>query len=329
MQKQNNLKTLSVASDCAWVAEQAEHVKINHDKIGEYAEFIVDKYKGQAMPELFSPECHYINPDSKEDTINYIFALDSINFASGYFRVLKSKYDVDLSYYHIADMLKNAFENDKLNTSQKWQEASSTDFFEFLDINEGQYPEADEMVGIFVEALKDTGDLLVNDYKGSSCKFIEDCDYSSIEIAQRLSELKYFNDYSDYKGKKIAILKRAQILPADIDLVYRPYLTDVEQLTIFADNVVPHTLHHDGVLSYSDELADKIESKTPIKNGGEEEVEMRACSIHAVELMKEFLHAAKKTEVRSVDLDRVLWHRGQDEKKFTSKTTHVTASHYY
>ena len=35
-----DFKTLHVAEDCAWVMANATHVKINKNKIGEYAEFI-------------------------------------------------------------------------------------------------------------------------------------------------------------------------------------------------------------------------------------------------------------------------------------------------
>ena len=322
-------KKLKVEEDCNWVAENASNVKINHDKIGEYAEFIINKYHDETMPELISEEYHYRNPDNQEDVINYIFELDSINFASGYFRLAKSLYNIDINYYAIADMLKHAFEAGDINTPTKWQNISPSDFFKYLNLEENKYPKIDEIVYSCIEAHKDTGDLLVNNYSGSTVNFIEDCNFSATEIAFRLSQLPKFNDIFHYKERNIAILKRAQILPADIDLIYRPYLNDIENLTIFADNVVPHTLCYDDVLIYSDELKDKIDRKIPIQNGCDDEIELRACSIHAVELMKQYLHEQSNTNIRSVDLDRLLWHRGQDEIEFTSKTTHVTESYFY
>ena len=43
--------------------------------------------------------------------------------------------------------------------------------------------------------------------------------------------------------------KRAQILPADLALAGVAQFADLDRLTLFADNLVPHVLRCDGVLS--------------------------------------------------------------------------------
>ena len=50
--------------------------------------------------------------------------------------------------------------------------------------------------------------------------------------------------------------KRAQIVPADLALAGIAEFDDLDRLTIFADNLVPHVLRVDGVLVYDDELAE-------------------------------------------------------------------------
>ena len=49
--------------------------------------------------------------------------------------------------------------------------------------------------------------------------------------------------------------KRAQIVPADLALAGVAEFDDLDRLTIFADNLVPHVLRVDGVLAYDAELA--------------------------------------------------------------------------
>ena len=44
--------------------------------------------------------------------------------------------------------------------------------------------------------------------------------------------------------------KRAQILPNDLALAGVAHFADLDRLTIFADNLVPHVLRIDGVLVY-------------------------------------------------------------------------------
>lgn len=46
-----------------------------------------------------------------------------------------------------------------------------------------------------------------------------------------------------------------------------------------------------GVLKYSSTLSNSIDSKEEIGSGTEEEVEIRACTIHAVEKMRELIEA--------------------------------------
>ena len=64
---------------------------------------------------------------------------------------------------------------------------------------------------------------------------------------------------------------------------------DLDRLTIFADNVVPHVLRVDGVLVYDTELAKRIEAGEPIAPDSTEEREIRGCAVHACEQIAERL----------------------------------------
>ena len=54
---------------------------------------------------------------------------------------------------------------------------------------------------------------------------------------------------------------------------------------MFADNLVPHVLRLDGILSYDPALVARIDRGELIEHGSPEEIEIRACALHAVELI--------------------------------------------
>ena len=66
---------------------------------------------------------------------------------------------------------------------------------------------------------------------------------SAERLAWRLATgMAFFDDRGFYK--------RAQIVPNDLALAGVAEFADLDRLTIFADNLVPHVLRVDGVLRY-------------------------------------------------------------------------------
>src|SRR5918997_1864755 len=80
--------------------------------------------------------------------------------------------------------------------------------------------------------------------------------------------------------------KRAQIVPYDLSLAGVADFHDLDRLTIFADNLVPHVLRVEGVLRYDPALAARIDAGELLPPGDEER-EVRACAVHACELLSE------------------------------------------
>ena len=102
---------------------------------------------------------------------------------------------------------------------------------------------------------------------------------------------------------------------------------DLDRLTIFADNLVPHVLRLDGVLEYDPQLVARIEREELIPAGSPEELEIRACALHAVELLTEALRQGSEP-VSAMQLDYVLWNRGQ-EAAYKARPRHRTRTVYY
>ena len=99
--------------------------------------------------------------------------------------------------------------------------------------------------------------------------------------------------------------KRAQLAAGDLHLQGIAPADDVAALTLFADNLVPHVLRIDGVLAFDAELVARIDRGELIAHDAPEEVEIRACAVHAVELLVAAHGATTATAV-----DNALWHRG-------------------
>ena len=116
--------------------------------------------------------------------------------------------------------------------------------------------------------------------------------------------------------------KRAQITANDHALAGVASFGDVDRLTIFADNLVPHVLRVDGMLVYEPGLAARIDAGEELPAGGEAERELRACAVHACELL------AARWGVAPRVLDNWLWNRGQGAP-YTDTPPHRTRTVFY
>jgi len=302
-----------VLPSCKWVTKNVSHVKINHDKITEYTDFILDKYKDSFITEL-SNDIHYVS-DNKEDTLAYILVLDSINFGSGYFDLAK-ELGINLTYISVASSLKKLFENEEFNSAKEWAKVKEEYIFNFLSIPQGKHNKLNELINMFAISLRDIGQNIISKYNGKVENLIDSANSSAVKLVDIVSKWDSFKDVSFYKDKEIYILKRAQILAADINLVYKVF-SDIEKLTIFSDNMIPHVLRADGILSYDDKLSQIIDKGEFITKDSEEELEIRASAIYIVELMKEYANK-KNANITAVDFDRLLWHRGEEDSHFIS-----------
>jgi hypothetical protein len=121
---------------------------------------------------------------------------------------------------------------------------------------------------------------------------------------------------SPYDGEDVPFFKRAQIAAADLALAGLAPARDLQRLTVFADNLVPHVLRLDGVLAFDDSLVARIEAGELIEHDSPEEVEIRACALNAVELLVAAHGATTATAV-----DNALWHRG-GEPRYKARPRH-------
>ena len=185
------------------------------------------------------------------------------------------------------------------------------------------------LLELFAQALRDLGRLLLDRYDGSPTALVAAADGSAARLVDLLTAMPFFRDVATHDGQAVAFYKRAQLTAADLALALDtlrqrdgaagphepvggadPLFRDLDHLTIFADNLVPHVLRVDGVLRYDPALLARIDAERLLEPGSPEEVEIRACAVHAVELVKETL-SRQGHPVTATQLDYFLWNRGQ------------------
>jgi hypothetical protein len=164
------------------------------------------------------------------------------------------------------------------------------------------HPPADELMDLFAQSWNDLGRFLLDRFAGSFDGLVEAAGGSAVELARVLQEMPMYRDVSTYGGRGVPFLKRAQITASDIGT-----FGDLEALTIFADNLIPHVLRVDGVLVLDEALAGDIDAQRLLEPGGQAEVELRASAVRAAELL------ARRLGIAERDVDAALWNAGQGE----------------
>ncbi|MDI1226901.1 MAG: queuosine salvage family protein [bacterium] len=316
-----------VRQDAAWVMGQAEFISIDMPRIAEYTAGLLEKYP---LITTLEQDHHFHAHNAPEKTAAYIFALDSVNFGSGYFKVAEVC-GIEMEYNQIAGALKNAFAANRLSLPVQWASATPQECHEVFGVPQGRHEKIDTLMALFAAHLQETGRRIIADHGGSVMKLLAAAENSATALVNIIGAWPTFRDVTDYKGREVAVYKRAQILAADIFLALQGQapaaFADMADLTIFADNMVPHVLRHDGILKYAPALAEKIDNGVMIESGSAEETEIRMAGIHAVECMKNAA-AGEGSRVTSVNLDHILWNRGY-EAGIYALPTHRTWSVWY
>jgi hypothetical protein len=312
MQVSGHVRTPSltdhVRDHCAAVAARAHWVTIDEAKLDAYD---LDgpprpTASGRVCPEppALDAERHYLE-GSREDVASYMLFLDAINFGSGWFPLLRKR-PGSSGYYTVAWGVADCYRRQGPPSNQALRAMTTGDVASML----GQDP-ALELMSLYSQALRELGRFLG---ERTAVDVIDAAGRSAERLATALaSGMTMFADRGFYK--------RAQIVPSDLALAGVADFSDLERLTIFADNLVPHVLRTDGVLRYHPDLAAHVDSGRLLPMD-EREQEIRACAVHACELL------AKHLEITPRALDTWLWNRGQNER-YKALPRHRTRTVFY
>jgi hypothetical protein len=284
-----------VRASCRAIAQRARHVAIDLDRVGTI--------EAGPQPEL-DPERHYLE-GSPEDVAMFTLTLDAINFGSGWFPTLRKRPGCS-GYYTVASAI-----TDRFREHGPWRtgELAALDAEAIADVLGQQ--RGHELMGLYAAALRELGAFLG---ERAALDVVAAAGGSAERLAEQLAAgMPLFDDPGFYK--------RAQIVSSDLELAGVAEFDDLDRLTIFADNLVPHVLRVDGVLRYAPELAARIDSGELLPPG-EHEREIRACAVHACETI------AAELDVPPRVLDGWLWNRGQ-EPRYKAVPRHRTRTTAY
>jgi hypothetical protein len=282
---------------CAAVAARATHVTVNEEAVPAYA-------AGLAGPEPLGPSPAETPGSTDEDRAAFWLTLDAINFGSGWFPTLRKR-PGQSGYKTIADGLRDQFASHGPWTAQELTGLDGPGLATVF----GQDP-GHELMALFAVSLNDLGSHLISEHGASFAETAQAGGASAVALARHLAGWPCFADTSRYQELEVPFLKRAQIAVADLSRAGVMTFADLDRLTMFADNLVPHVLRLDGLLSFNPGLVARIDAGELIAHDSTEEVELRACAVHAVELIVAARHRTG-APVTAMDLDQCLWGRGQ------------------
>jgi hypothetical protein len=284
-----------VRESCRALALSAQHVSIDLDAAPSLE---------AGPPPSLDPERHYLEGEAA-DIAAYILTLDAINFGSGWFPTLRKRAGCS-GYYTVAWALA-----DRFREHGPWSNAELRALDRRGVARALEQDEAHPLMALYAEALRDLGRFLAG---RTALDLVAGADASAELLATELARgMRFFDDRGFYK--------RAQITASDLALAGVAEFDDLDRLTIFADNLVPHVLRVDGVLRYKPELAAHIDAGKLLPAGPAER-EIRACAVHACELL------SQRTGIRPRVLDVTLWNRGQ-APEYKAIPRHRTRSVFY
>ena len=297
----------TLRANAAEVARRAAFVQIDADALGRLA---TDLASDPPAPPVWDPATHHVGDEASR--LAYVLTLDAINFGSGWFPKL-AKRGGRSGYFTIAMGLKDRFDAEGPWSATELAALAPADLARVT----GQTledPEVAELMALFATALRDLGALVARRYGGRFAALVEAAGGRAERLVERLAEMPLYRDVSRYDELELPFYKRAQITAADLELAFGGAglgrFADLDDLTLFADNLVPHVLRCENVLRYRDDLAARIDRGELLEPGSRAEVEIRAVALHAVErIVAEIAARGGAATARLVDM--TLWHRGQ------------------
>ena len=312
-----------IRSSCARVAENARHVTLEYDPLRKLAGELSQKRTG---PTVLDPAHHFSGSDA--DTLAFILTLGAINFGSGWFPYLH-KPDGLSGYFTISTALTRHFHESGPWMAEALAELDAAHCHKTFA--QPQTAEIEELMLLFACALNHLGRFLLDGYGGRFEGPIEAAAGSAAKLVRILGEMPLYQDVATYDDFEVFFYKRAQLTAADLSAAFGARgsgrFDDLDRLTLFADNLVPHVLRCEGVLVYEAALVQRIEAAEHIEAGSPSEVEMRAVALHAVEGLVSRMRELG-IAITARELDTLLWTRGQ-RPEIKASPRHRTRSTFY
>lgn len=306
------------------VIAQSRHVSLDEQALRIGAYVLVP----QALKLSWDRHHHFF--DGTARTVQYLFLLDTLNFCFWPEPRWRYRYGDSVldGYLALAAALKEAVARDVPILQAGFLARIGEDDLRQILGSEHEIPLLKERVAV----LREAGAVLQKQYDGKAANLVEAAGRSAERLVKLVVEkFSSFRDEALYRGERVCFYKRAQIFCADLYGAFGGAqwgeFTDIEQLTAFADYKLPQVLRQLGILRYSSTLAEKIDRREELESGSEAEIEIRAHTIWAVELLKREMEKLGRS-LRSFEIDWLLWNLGQ-RAEFRQKPYHRTRTIFY
>ncbi len=295
-----------VLSSVLKVIPRLSFLEIDEEKINEVAQQLAHEdflttYQGdtEIEPREYMRKILFIN------TLNFVFT----DFSTSVKYQYKQLSDTDAMVYQID----KAIQKGVPLLQGHYMRDINIDEFRKLFTGNIEMPMLEEKV----EILNEVGDTLVSKYDGDWINFIENGPkklYANGEglVERLITDFQRFDDFSIYENEKIYFLKLAQLafwgIHRELSSTYF-YIEDMENMTAFADYIIPVALQACGITKYTQELEKNINEGVLIERDSKEEIEIRAATIYATAKMTESINELKNRKEKIIipQLDFKLW----------------------
>ncbi|CAJ0584911.1 unnamed protein product, partial [Mesorhabditis spiculigera] len=313
---------LSPRQSGKFIAERAEHIKFDEAAVQKVAAMILDAATNGELTQVQFAAQDVHPRGGGVAAIEWVFLLDTINFSfwpdEGSAWEITWKGTKQTGYFGACAAVNIAMENGVPMTSAKWMsEVTAAELGPILRSSIEPYNDI-PLLAERVKAVNESGKILLEKFDGSFYNVVNQADGSCKRLLELIVEnFPSFRDFAEYKGQKVSLLKRAQILVMDVYGALEGQLDgkfgDLSELTMFADYRVPQVMAYLGIFDYSEGLLEKLKNKVLLPNGSPEEVEIRGCSIAGCDRIYEAVQqlaekcGQEHQKVTAGDIDVFLW----------------------
>ncbi|KAI4760113.1 hypothetical protein E4T52_04267 [Aureobasidium sp. EXF-3400] len=287
---------------------------------------------------------HDLHPKAKDEAaLNFIFVMDLLNFSFWSEKPEGERYAVEYrgkkwtGYWSLVACLQRALEEDIPITTPSFyaDELECPDeklAYVFRSSTEEEIPLLHERI----DCLREAG-RIIEEHFGSVAGLVETADNSAGKLVNLLAHhFPCFRDESVFEKRMVRIMKRPQILVADIWAAFNEEsygaFNDIDSITMFAgihilynlqnirlthkDYRVPQILHTLGCLTYSPPLDSALRTQQPIAHDSSYEVQLRGCSIWTVEMIRrEILRKNPDAKINAILIDFFLYDLAKEKEK--------------
>jgi hypothetical protein len=322
-----------VLESAEWIYDNAIDVAISSASTKNAAEQIYQLMQ-QKSYSTGTWSSHALHPkltiDNEEETVNFIFTMNLLNFSFWSQLAETERFAVEFQgekwtgYWSLIAALQRALEEGYPITSPDfWQDRDACPDSVLEHIFRSATNEPMPLLSDRISILRDAGDVLYHHFDCRPANIIQRANGSAAALVNLLTDhFANFRDVAYFQDRQVRLLKRAQILVADIWACFQGTsygaFSDIDSLTMFADYRIPQMLQSLNCLWYSPRLESKILRHELLEPGGELEVEIRGCSIWCVELIRREIlrkHPEAKGMVNAVLIDFFLYDTCKEMEK--------------